>query len=223
MEISGPVAAILMASGVSERFGERDKLLVPFRGKPLARYTLELAAALDLPEENPGPTGQGFYGSWSRRGFGGGIFFVVSSNDVASLAVDLNGVTVIKNTAPEKGLRESVRMGMEVAGPGAEYYLFFPCDMPILDAATVRRVLAVREPGCIVEPRYRNRPGNPCLFSAAFREELLSLKEDETPRLIKARYPEALKVVDVSDALILEDVDDEETLKWLEEAVADKE
>ena len=201
METLGPVAAILLASGVSERFGERDKLLVPFRGKPLARHTLELAAAFE---------------------FWGGTFFVISSNDVASLADDMNGVTVIKNTAPQKGLRESVRIGIEVAGPDVEYYLFFPCDMPLLDADTVRSILAVREPGRIVEPRYRNRPGNPSLFSADFREELLSLGDDETPRLIKARYPEALKVVDVSDALILEDVDDEQTLKWLEEAVADR-
>jgi len=191
---SGPVAAILMASGFSKRFGGRNKLLVPFRGKPLARYTLELAITLDLD---------------------GGIFFVTASDEVALLAADLPKVRVLKNAAPEKDLRESVRLGVEAAGRRAEYYLFFHCDQPFMNANTVQRIMAEREHGRIVEPRCMDKPGNPCLFSSVFREELLSLKEGETPRLIKARHPEALKFVNVSDPLILKDIDDEETLERL--------
>ena len=188
----GMTAAILMASGFSRRFCGRNKLLIPFRGKPLVRYTLELTAAI---------------------GFSGGIFFVTALDDVAALAADLPGVTVIKNAAPEKGQRESVRIGVEAAGPAATFYLFFPCDMPFLDADSVRRILDKREQGCIVEPRYHGKPGNPCLFSAAFREELVSLKEGEAPRHIKARHPEALRVVDISNPQTLLDIDDEETLQ----------
>ena len=199
-EILGPAAAILMASGFSERFGEQNKLLVPFRGKPMARYTLELAASLDM---------------------GGVIFFVTASGDVASLAADLPAVRVVKNSSPGKGLRESVRLGVEAAGPDAEYFFFFHCDQPFLDACTVRLILDEREKGCIVEPRYRLTPGNPCLFSAVFREELLSLKEGESPRLIKTRHSEALRWVEVSDPMVLKDIDDEETFKRLAEIKLD--
>ena len=191
---TGPVAAILMASGFSERFGGQNKLLVDFRGKPLACYTLELAAGMR---------------------FTGGIFFIASSREVAALARDFEIVHVIKNAAPEKGLRESVRLGVEAAGTEPDYYIFFPCDQPFLDAVTVRRVLDARESGCIIEPRYGGRPGNPCLFSASFREELLSLNMEETPRLIKTRYPQALRGVEIANPLALEDIDDEETLKIL--------
>ena len=176
-----------MASGFSKRFGGRNKLLVPFRGKPLARYTLELAAGM---------------------GFLSGIFFVAADDDVAALAADLKTVTVIKNSSPEKDMRESVRLGLLASD--ADYYLFFPCDQPFLDAATVQRILDAREPGCIVEPRYMGRPGNPCLFHADFRGELLSLKNGETPRLVKERHKGALRGVEVSNPLVLEDIDDEE-------------
>jgi CTP:molybdopterin cytidylyltransferase MocA len=186
-----------MASGFSERFGGQNKLLADFRGKPLARYTLELAAGMK---------------------FSGGIFFIAFSREVAALASDFSAVRVIKNTAPEKGPRESVRLGLEAAGTEPEYYLFFPCDQPFLDADTVRRVLDAKTPGCIVEPRYGGRPGNPCLFSASFREELLSLDEGETPRLLKTRYPQALRGVEISNPLALEDIDDEETLMRLSNA-----
>ena len=181
------VAAILMASGFSKRFGGKNKLLVPVNGKPLAGYTLELATAMD---------------------FSGGVFFVCASDDVAALALNLPQVTVIKNTAPEKGLRESVRLGVEAAGD-ADYFLFFPCDMPFLDMGTVRGILDARQSGRIVEPCYRGLPGNPCLFSSAFREELISLGEGETPRLIKERHPEAVVGFEVASPLVLEDIDDE--------------
>ena len=181
-----------MASGLSKRFGERNKLLVNFKGKPLARYTLELAVGL---------------------GFSGGIFFVTANDDVAALAADLKTVNVIKNHAPEKDQRESVRLGLEAID--ADHYLFFPCDQPFLDAATVQLILDAREPACIVEPRYRGKPGNPCLFSTVFREELLSLKDGETPRLVKGRHRGALRGVEVSNPLALEDIDDEDTLERL--------
>ena len=191
-----------MASGYSERFGRQNKLLLPFRGKPLARYTLELAAAMD---------------------FSGGVYYIAASDKVAALAAGIPGINVIKNTAPEKGLRESVRLGIEACGlaacPAADYFIFFPCDMPFLDTFTVQRILDEREPGCIVEPRFREEPGNPGLFSAVFRDELLSLKEGETPRLIKTRHPEALRVIEITNPQILRDIDDDETFIQLHHTV----
>ena len=192
-EIPHSIAAILLASGFSKRFGKRNKLLVPFRGKPLARYSLELASEIGFKK----------------------VFFVAAVQEVAALAADFPKVRVVNNYAPEKGQRESVRLGVEAAGQDAEYYLFLPCDMPFLDAATVRSILDVREPGCIVEPCYRSRPGNPCLFSSVFREELLSLGEGEAPKLIKKRHPEALRGAEVLNSLILEDIDDEEAMESL--------
>ncbi|MDR2159652.1 MAG: hypothetical protein LBP23_06260, partial [Treponema sp.] len=35
-----------MASGFSRRFAPENKLLVPFRGKPLARHTLDLVLGM---------------------------------------------------------------------------------------------------------------------------------------------------------------------------------
>jgi molybdenum cofactor cytidylyltransferase len=195
-EALGGVAAILLASGFSKRFGKKNKLLAPFRGKPLARYTLELAAELV---------------------FAGGVFYVTASDDVASLTHDLPLITVISNTAPEKGLRESIRLGVEAAGLETEHYLFFHCDQPFLDTAAIKGILDAREKNCIVEPHYRGRPGNPCLFSAVFREELLSLKDSETPKVIKTRHPTAIIRVEVSNSLALEDIDDEETMNHLEQ------
>jgi molybdenum cofactor cytidylyltransferase len=199
------IFAILMASGFSRRFGSENKLLVPFRGKPLARYTLDLVCGLNCFRE---------------------IFFITACDQVAALAEDLP-VRVIRNRSPEKGRRESIRLGVEAAitaaaiaaadnEKGSSYYVFFPCDQPLLDPETLKRILEARKPGCIVEPRCRGRPGNPCLFSDVFWEELLTLKEGEQAKVIKARHPNAIIPIEAPNPLAFADIDNLDDLNILE-------
>ncbi|MDR1986876.1 MAG: nucleotidyltransferase family protein [Treponema sp.] len=185
------VDAILLAAGFSRRFGTANKLLVPFRGKPLARHTLDLVSSL---------------GSFRR------IFFITAAAAVQALAEGLP-VTVIQNDRPEQGQRESIRVGVS-ASQGA-YYMFFPCDQPLLEADTVRSLLDLRRPGCIVQPAFNGIPSTPVLFSAAFRDELLSLAQGGHPRDIKARHPEAVITAVIPEGSSLRDIDDPEMLKAL--------
>ena len=202
METQGDIFAILMAAGFSKRFGGQNKLLVPFRGKPLARYTLELASGLDCFS---------------------GVFFVAADDDVAALANGLP-LTLVRSAAPEKGQRESVRLGVQAAAAllsaagrivDTAYYLFLPCDQPLLDAATLRLILNARQRGRIVEPRFQGRRYAPGLFSGVFHDELLSLGEGEPPRLIKTRHPEAIVPVEIPNPSALLDIDTPEDLRRL--------
>jgi molybdenum cofactor cytidylyltransferase len=204
------IYAILMASGFSKRFGEENKLLAPFRGKALAWHTMDMVCGL---------------GVFHR------IFFVAAEDAVLALAEGLP-LTPVRNGHPERGQRESIRLGLTAAGcaedsgvkdgGGAEYYLFFPCDQPLLDAAAVRRIVEARRPGCIVQPRYRGEPGNPVLFSGVFREELLNLAEGERGRAVIGRRQECLIKLELAESPHppprnpLADIDDPQTLAALE-------
>jgi molybdenum cofactor cytidylyltransferase len=172
------VAAILMASGFSRRFGGRNKLLEPFRGKPLARHTLELVTGL-------------------APSFTGGIFFVVPDEETAILAGGLDWPQVIWNEAPERGQRESIRLGLEAAGNLAAYYMFFPCDQPFLDAAAAGLILRARRQGRIVQPRCLGGRGSPVLFCRSFRDELLNLAPGKHGRDIIRQYPDRLITIDI--------------------------
>jgi molybdenum cofactor cytidylyltransferase len=218
-----------MASGFSKRFGEKNKLLAPFRGKPLARHTLDLVCGVD---------------------FFSGVFFVAAEAPVLALAGGLPAAAV-RNEHPERGQRESIRLGLEAAlagtgspggassgdassgegpactgpDPAADYYMFFPCDQPLVDVHMVRRILAARRPGGIIQPAYRGDPGSPVLFSGLFREELLALAEGERGRDLIRRHPESLVTVEIpappffrsSGHSPLTGIDDPETLARLEE------
>jgi molybdenum cofactor cytidylyltransferase len=197
------VDAILMASGFSRRFGGENKLLVPFRGKPLARYTLELTAGLALGMDCGADGGLGFHR----------VFFIAADERVAALGAGLP-VTLTRNHNPGLGQRESIRLG--VAASEAEYYMFFPCDQPLLGKAALSPLLRRRQRGRIVEPVFQGKVFSPTLFSAAFREELLGLGPGEHGRDIKRRHGDALVGVEIEDPLVFEDIDNPETLKRLE-------
>jgi molybdenum cofactor cytidylyltransferase len=123
---------------------------------------------------------------------------------VAALADGLP-VTVIRNAHPELGQRETLRLG--VTSSDAAFYLFFPCDQPFLDAATVRALVAARREGAIVQPRCCGEPSTPVIFSRAFRQEILGLNPGEHGRDLKTRHPEAVVPVDFDDPRLFMDVD----------------
>ena len=183
------VDAVILAGGLSVRFGEKNKLLEPFKGKALARHTLDLVCSL---------------GRLFQR-----VIFVVSDPAVAALAEGMN-LSVVFNPRPQWGLRESVRLGVEASG--ADSYLFFPADQPFLKSIIIEEILTKRAPGTIVYPVYGPRPGNPALYSSSFREELCSLAEGEQPRDIRARHPGACVEIPVTDPRMFLDVDTLEDL-----------
>jgi CTP:molybdopterin cytidylyltransferase MocA len=182
------IAAILLAAGLSRRFGPEDKLLYAFNGKALAWYTLDLVR---------------------RMGCFSPIVYVTARPEIAALAMETGSsvdIRIVHNNHPEYGLGESVRLGVAAAGE-ADYYAFFPCDMPRLDAATVKTLLSRAAPGKIVRPVHRGRPGNPCIFAADFREALVSLSAGEQPRDIQKRRPECIVSVEIANGAALADID----------------
>ena len=176
------IDAILMASGSSSRFENGNKLLYHFNGRPLVTYALDLACNLPFHQ----------------------VHFVAAYEPVLQLA-QVYPVVVHTNTNPERGACESIRLG--VSASYADYFMFFVCDQPLLDVATVNAILAKAEPGKIVFPTFDGQPGMPSLFSDMFREELLTLADYENARSIKKRYPKALVEVPVKTQKPLLDID----------------
>jgi probable selenium-dependent hydroxylase accessory protein YqeC len=183
------VFAILMASGFSRRFGGKNKLLEPFRGKPLAQYSLDLLSV--------------------APGFKA-VFLVTAFKDVEKLLEgrDRTKFFPVHNAAPEKGQRESIALGIEAADAafppqeGRErYYMFFPCDQPFLDRAALNLLLQARKPGRIVQPCYRGERGSPVLFSGRFRDELKALEAGMHGRDVIARHPDCVTRVEVFSPL----------------------
>lgn len=177
------VDAILMASGSSERYGRKNKLLEQFRGLAMAEHTLKLAC---------------------EAGVFGKVFFIAADPAVAVLAQGYPA-RVLRNEHPGRGARESIRLGAEASR--ADACLFFACDQPLLDIQTVARILEQAGTGKIVLPVWRGQRGGPVLFPRAFRDELRALGEGESGRAVMARHPDQLLEVEASGPGAMADVD----------------
>ena len=188
----GQVDAVLLASGFSERFAGGNKLTQVFRGRSLTEHALALfcshsgIARVHLIFADPavGASGAGY------------------------------AVNKIKNERPERGLCESVRLG--VLASTADYYLFAHCDQPLLNAEVITTILSRRRPGRIVVPCRNGKPGNPALFAADFRRELLTLADGYTPRSIKESHPDRVINVPIEPEILLKDVDTAADLIFLD-------
>ena len=183
------VDGIILAAGLSVRMGT-NKLLLPFRGKPLLQHAIDLAASLPLAS----------------------LTLVTREETLAGLSVP-KGLRVAINPDPGAGQSGSMRLGLAHAQGGG--YLFFQGDQPLLDAATARAVLALADAENIVLPAYGGVPGNPVYFAAAYRDALLGVHGDCGGRAVRDRYKERCRVVEVPGPAPLLDIDTPEQYKSL--------
>lgn len=157
------IAAILLAAGRSERFGDADKLLVPLDGVPLA-----LHAARRMTE-----IGVGWRFAVCRAG----------SPLIEGLS-DLGFETKI-NPDPARGLSSSLALGIEQARlANAEAALVVLGDMPFVSSAHLSALIARfdTENSPLVASSRDGIRMPPALFGKRFFARLEAAKGDEGGR-----------------------------------------
>jgi molybdenum cofactor cytidylyltransferase len=179
------VAAILLAAGFSRRFGG-EKLLAPYRGRPLYEHALEalvsspaIAATFVVvhprfPVPPPRPR----------------CHFVVNSD-------------------PDEGMASSLRAGVWAAPADAEAYLLALADMPAIGPELIAALIECYRTGGkpIVVPRCRRRRGNPVMIDGELRDILLEVSGDVGAREIMSAHPELVGHFETEDDAVLFDVD----------------
>ncbi|MGH6650878.1 MAG: nucleotidyltransferase family protein [Sphingopyxis sp.] len=120
------VGAILLAAGRSRRFGPEDKLLSPLEGLPVAVH-----AARGVVELAP-----------SRR-----IAICPDRDGALARLLAGEGFEIVANPHPERGLSESLRLGIGALSPGpAQAALLCLADMPFVRADHLAALLARCDP-----------------------------------------------------------------------------
>jgi len=102
------------------------------------------------------------------------------------------GVALLENPRPEEGMLSSILRGLEGAeAAGADAVLFHPVDHPLVEAATVDRVVAALQGGAsIAVPTYGSRRGHPGGFAGAAWPALRGAPAARGARAVLADHPE---------------------------------
>lgn len=197
------ISGIVLASGFSRRMGE-DKLLLEFAGKPVAERVIEAAKASMLDE----------------------VIVVCKDAAIVKMAERLGAAVVINENA-DIGQSESIRLGVISANSEANGIMFIAADMPLFESRVIDMLIHEFSMNIesIVVPLYSGVRGNPVIFPASLKEELMSLSGDEGGRAIIEKFSERVIFVETGSSLSGMDIDtkeDFETIKALWEKMDSK-
>lgn len=179
------VGCVIMASGISRRFGE-NKLLVDFQDETLIERVLKLTEG-DL---------------FARR------VVVTRTKEVEELCKK-RGIDVILHEYPGRG--DAVRLGMEQM-MDMDGCLFCPCDQPFLCRKSINRMVGKFTYGekKIFQLGIDERRGAPVLFAKEYFEELCHLPERSGGSFLIKKYPKETDIVEAESELELWDMDTKE-------------
>ena len=180
------VVAVLLAAGSSRRFGG-EKLLAPWRGRPLYQHALEaLTAAPEIAET------------------------VIVVRPGFAAPPERPRCRFVVNPDHAEGMSTSLRAGILAAPADADAYLIALADMPAVTPTLIESLVAFHRAAgsSITVPVCRGRRGHPVLIAAAWREALLGITGDVGARELLRAHPEAVAEFATDDAGVLFDVDE---------------
>ena len=194
------ITVIVLAAGMSRRMGSKNKLLLPFRGKTMFETTVE-----------------------QLSGLRGAEIIVVLGHEAEQVKPLLQNpdLQVVFNPDYATGMTSSIQAGVRAAAPETQGYMICLSDMPLIQTATYCQLAGAflekngAESRIIVQPVFEGTPGNPVIFSAFYRNNILALDFPEGCKpLVQANRSFVLQVEVETDA-ILKDADDEEAFERL--------
>ena len=187
------IGCILMASGLSERYG-RNKLLEPMDGREIILHTAgNLQAAGFMP------------------------LAVTRSEEIRELMAR-EGIACVLHDRPKKS--DTIHIGLENLEPGRAGFLFMPGDQPLVRPASLRKMAEQfsRCPERTIRLGFGGTPGSPVLFPAFCRDKLMAYTGDRGGmEVLKAeRIP--CDIVQAEEETELWDADTPESMEKIREA-----
>ena len=178
--------------------GGENKLLLPFGDKTMLETVLDHILAAGTDE-----------------------VVVVVGHDagrVRSLLADYP-VKIVFNPGYAVGMTTSIQTGIRAASPQTDGFMICLSDMPLIEAEIYRKLAGVffekrkTEERVIVQPFFENTPGNPVIFSAFYKNDLLALDYLEGCKPVVRANRAFVMPVHVATAAVLRDADTPEDFK----------
>ena len=169
------VGAVLLAAGSGSRIGHRPKCLLELDGVPLIRRLLIALSGAGVDE-----------------------LVVVLGHHAGQIepVVRAFPVTLVHNPDPDRGQVSSLRAGLAALAGKLDAVIVALADQPLLDAQDITALIGAwkeRPEGArVVYPQVDGERGNPVIFGAEVREQILASPADVGCRQWQAAHPEAV-------------------------------
>ncbi len=157
------MACLVLASGLSRRFGHNDKLLAEFKGQALLAYCLNAAKAAPFDD----------------------YFVVTPDPDPRAILARNHGFNVINNPNPEFGQGASLALGAgKLIEKGFDATCILLGDMPFITSQFLKKLIAASEGQEVMFSRHAGRFMPPAIFKSDALHKLTTLTGDQGARAL---------------------------------------
>lgn len=193
------VGAIVLAAGSGSRLGARPKCLLELGGVPLIRRTLIALSGAGVDE----------------------VVVVLGHHaELIEPVVAPFPVTLVRNPDPDAGQVSSQRIGLAALTGKLDAVLVALADQPLLNAQDITALIGAYkkrpEGTAVVFPQVGGEPGNPVIFSADVREQILAGDANVGCRQWRGAHPEAAAPFVTDNRRYKVDIDTPEDLERFE-------
>ncbi len=193
------IGAVLLAAGRGERMGGRPKALLELGGVPLVLRQLIALSGAGVDE-----------------------LVIVLGHHAASImpVIESFPVTLVHNPRPDEGQVSSQRLGLAAVNPAVDAVLVALADQPLIDVEDITQVIGAfkkrPEGTSVVVPRVAGDPGNPVIFGAEVREQILAGDANIGCRQWRNTHPQAVSHFDTDNRRFTVDIDTPEDIASFE-------
>jgi len=192
------VGAVLLAAGNATRMGGRPKALLELDGTPLVLRQLAALSDAGVDER----------------------VIVLGAHAERILPVIGNLALTVINPRPDDGQISSQRLGLGALSANLDAVLVALVDQPLVGAPEITSMICAfktRPDGIsVVVPRVAGEPGNPVIFSAAVRAEILKADVTMGCRQWRNENPAAVMNFETDNRAFILDVDTPQDIERFE-------
>jgi molybdenum cofactor cytidylyltransferase len=193
------VGAVLLAAGAGSRMGGRPKALLELGGVPLIRRQLIALSGAGVDE----------------------VVVVLGHHaELLEPVVQDFPVTLARNPRPDDGQVSSQRLGLQALAGRLDAVLVALADQPLVQAQDIGALIGAYkkrpEGTSVLVPMVGGEPGNPVMFSADVKEQILQGDANVGCRQWRAAHPDAVARFDTDNRRYRVDVDTLEDIERFE-------
>jgi molybdenum cofactor cytidylyltransferase len=191
MNSKHPTAGIILAAGMSNRFGS-PKLLIKIKGRTLIERIVDTSLESKLEH----------------------VVLVLGyayADTIQALAHrrDNPRLQIVENADYRNGMSRSLHLGLKSVQHNYPSVMFLLADQPRLGSEMIDLLLEKfwNSDKDICVPVCEGRKGNPTLFSSRFYKQILNITGDKGAREIIRNNPDNICLVTIDDPLLFFDID----------------
>lgn len=186
------ISALILAAGESRRMGAQNKLLLPFRGKTVIETVVDNVLASNAFET---------------------IVVVGHQAEQIQNVLRNRNLRFVENPHFHNGMTTSIQAGVIAASQQATAFMICLSDLPLITPGEYNLLIdgftqAVgMKRSAIVLPEFQQQPGNPVIFSAVYKPDILSHAGVSGCKAIVTAHPEKITRIEMGSDHILRDID----------------